>query len=90
MNIPLDVIEAMEQEAAMNLRDSIDFEVTANTLVSMGWTNVIVDFPLDDTNKDREMAVWADANCSGKCYHRYGRWVFELESDAVLFKLKWA
>lgn len=86
MNIPLDVLEAMEQEAAMGLRDSIDFEVTANTLVSMGWTDVIIDRLI---NRE-EVDSWAEANCAGQRYHRNGRWVFELKSDAVLFKLKWA
>lgn len=86
MNIPLDILEAMEQEAAMGLRDSIDFEVMANALVSMGWTDVIIDRSIDR----QEVNAWVKDNCVGYQRHRNGRWVFELESDAVLFKLKWA
>ena len=86
MNIPLDVLEAMEQEAAMSLRESIDFEVTANILTAIGWTDVIIDRLIDR----EEVDSWAEANCAGQRHHHNGRWVFELESDAVLFKLKWA
>lgn len=89
MNIPLDILEAMEQESAMNLRESIDFEVMANILISSGWTDVIIDFRLADTNKHQEIIAWTDSNCLGRFEHRHGRWLFERESDAVLFKLKW-
>lgn len=86
MNIPLDVLEEMEQQAAMSLRESIDFEILADTLVAIGWSNVVID-RLTDRG---EINSWIDSNCSGKYKHRNGRWVFELESDAVLFKLKWS
>lgn len=85
MNIPLDILESMEQQAAQSLRESIDFEVTAIILVSMGWTDVIIDRLINREEVNR----WVETNCVGHQRHRNGRWVFELESDAVLFKLKW-
>jgi transposase len=91
MNIPLDVLESMEQQAAQSLRESIDFEVLADVLVNgCGWTDVVIDLPFAGTDREKEIIQWVNANCSGKCDHRYGRWVFELAADAVLFKLKWA
>ena len=85
MNIPLDILESMEQQAAQSLRESIDFEILANVLVTIGWSDVVI-----DRLTDREaINSWVEANCLGKYKHRNGRWVFELESDAVLFKLKW-
>ena len=89
MNIPLETLESMEQQAAQSLRESIDFEVTADVLVDTGWTDVVIDLMFAGTDREKEITQWVDDNCLGKCYHRYGRWVFELESDAVLFKLKW-
>lgn len=86
MNIPLDVLEAMEQQAAQSLRESIDFEVLADILVAAGWTDVIIDRLIDR----EEVDSWVEANCLGKSEHRNGRWVFELESDATLFALRWS
>lgn len=84
-NIPLDILESMEQQAAMELRKSIDFEVLADILVAAGWTDVVIDRLCDR----KEVNIWVEANCLGKSEHRNGRWVFELEQDALLFKLKW-
>ena len=86
MNIPLDILEAMEQEAAMNLRKSIDFEVIAGMLAAQGW--IVVDIPHNFHND--EVCQWVNQTVQGQHQHHNKRWVFERESDAVLFKLKWA
>ena len=90
MNIPLETLESMEQQAAQSLRESIDFGVTANILITIGWTDVGIDLMFAGTDREKEITQWVNDNCSGKCFHRYGRWVFELAADAVLFKLKWS
>jgi transposase len=91
MNIPLDVLESMEQQAAQSLRESIDFEVLADVLVTgCGWTDVVIDLMFAGTDREKEITQWAEDNCAGLHKHHYGRWVFELAADAVLFKLKWA
>lgn len=73
---------------ANEMQRSIDWEIKAGMLETIGWTRVEV---LTSTIEEHlEMLLWAKRNSKQSVNNRHDVFLFEDEEDAIMFKLKWA
>ena len=73
---------------AEEMRKDIDFGAWANTLTDAGWYRVDISRLIDNKHAI-DMRIWAESNCQWDFKHEGCTWVFQSESDAMWFKLKW-
>lgn len=82
-------IEAAVSKATQELADEIDFSLLADLYKATGW--VEVDFnPHQRADLAHAIKEWIRTKCKGPCHSRGRRFLFQEESDAVNFVLKWA
>lgn len=91
-NLNLDQYPDLVAEAARNcakqLQEEIDWSIICDMLESMGWH--IIEFePQMPEAEAYKIKDWIDKNCKGKVQSKFDKFVFEQESDAVNFVLKW-
>jgi hypothetical protein len=67
----------------------IDFEILADVMCRFGWHLVELD-RYTDNHHAIDVREWVADNCSGEHRSHGAAWLFEQQSDAVLFKLRWA
>jgi hypothetical protein len=87
------MMKTLEQEiidyTATEMSRNMDWEILADVRCRMGWYRIDLDC-LQDNQHAVDISWWLNENCVGK-YHRNGRYfLFNEQSDAVLFKLRWA
>jgi|APCry1669189567_1035234.scaffolds.fasta_scaffold27826_2 hypothetical protein len=85
-------ITNLEKEMADSLgkefQKTMDFEIMADIMVDMrGYVRLEIDYGPNQRWDD--VIAWVGNNCSGEYQEHNGTWIFELEEDAVLFRLKW-
>ncbi len=85
-----DIIDEAVNNASERLAEHIDFEILKDVLIkSCGWH--YVELPTLGSNRRAfDISEWAHAECSGNWKHQGRHWLFELEDDAILFKLTWS
>ena len=84
MNIEQQIIE----ELGTQMQSEIDKEILWGMLVGIGWTRVLL--PRFDSREHAvDVLYWLDANCKNPYERKGGEVIFEQESDAVNFILKW-
>ena len=79
--------DEITESLAEEFRKTEEFEILCDIMCRYGWQVVQVD--LYQPDEEAQLIKWAQANCEGEWRERTGRWLFELGSDATIFKLKW-
>lgn len=80
-----DLAELMAQEIAKER----DAEVLYQLYKTIGWLEINL-HKWCDRDEASEIYCWCRDHLTGKHYYMGGGWLFELESDAVLFALRWS
>lgn len=83
-----DIIEETVKRAAKELQEEMDFSILADMFKKNGWVEVEFS-PYRSFTEAGEIKGWLEQNCKGHRISRSKRWLFEKESDAVNFILKW-
>jgi glutathione synthase/RimK-type ligase-like ATP-grasp enzyme len=85
MNLEQELTESLAKE----FRKTMDFDLMCDIMVDVrGY--VVVEVNYGPTQHWSDVMAWADSTCSGEYKEHNGKWLFELEEDATMFKLKWA
>lgn len=78
----------MMEKLSREMSTSIDFSILCDSLVTVGWTVVEVDY----SHKQRwdDVMSWADENLVDDFQEHAGKWLIKDAKDAIMFKLRWA
>lgn len=83
---------SLEEQIISDLADemmrSTDFEIFADMMVQEGWTRVEISKIIDNYHAI-DMRMWSEEHCQSEFKHNGRTWIFQSESDAMWFKLKW-
>lgn len=82
-SVEQDIIEA----AGNHMAAEIDFEILTGFLIQLGWVKVVL-LPMTWEN-GALIDLWVEQNIKGKFETMGLVWVFEKQSDANWFKLRW-
>lgn len=85
----MDLEEEILTELGSQISQDIDFEIISNLLMEIGWTRISFS-PVHDGEQCFAIKQWLDDNCKGRVNSRGSVWLFEQESDAVNFSLRWS
>lgn len=84
------IIDAMVQRAAKEFQEEMDFTILADMFSRSGWTEI----EFDPWQKTPEYAYaikdWLQDHCKGPVHSRGKRFLFQEESDAINFVLRWS
>ena len=83
-----DLIEETVKRAAKEFQEEMDWSILADLYKETGWVEIEFN-PIRPTNQAYEISRWLEKNCKGHRTSRGKRFLFQLESDAVNFVLKW-
>ena len=75
-------------ELGTQMQSEIDREILWGMLKGMGWTRVMISVPQDNEHAV-DITHWLKEKCQGAYERRGADFIFENESDAVNFILKW-
>lgn len=78
--------EILDAQAAAFTK-AIDDEIIVSLLESNGWKTVAID--VWRNYAEDEINNWCKKHLAGKTYNAASIWVFESDSDATAFALKW-
>ncbi len=84
MNLEDEIAKTMSEEIAKE----IDFEVLSGMLVSLGWKKVILT-RFFSRKHAINILMWCEENIKHPFEHHGSTFVFQDQSDAVNFTLKW-
>ncbi len=83
-----DLVERIQEEQSKMLMQEIDREVLWGMLQEIGWSRVMLPWPVTmDTLK--EIHTWVDENTKGGHQRSRNDFLFENDDDAMWFKLRW-
>ena len=82
-----DLQEQITAELSEQMCSDIDFEVLAGILVDTGWHRVVL-APMTKEHSD-SVDQWIVDHVTGHYNNRGLVWIFERQSDAVMFTLRW-
>lgn len=80
------MIDEFVAKAAKELHEDMDFSILADLYKSSGWTEI--DF--DPYQRPEAIKAWLKYNCKGHRISRGRRFLFQDQSDAVNFVLRWS
>ena len=83
-----DIIDETVRRAAKELQEEMDFSLLADLYKESGWTEISFN-PWWKDEAASVMKQWLEANCKGHRMSRGKRFLFQYESDAINFVLKW-
>jgi hypothetical protein len=83
-----DLQEQILEEKAKALADEIDAEVLRGMLVGIGWHQVVVPWVMTH-EQSTEVDVWVSKRVKGRFWNRGLVWLFEEDTDAMWFKMRW-
>jgi hypothetical protein len=75
-------------ESSKRMAESIDFGIISDMLVAIGWTKVVLTPMTHETSTAIDQ--WIDTKIKGRHKTLGLVWIFENQSDAVNFTLRWA
>ena len=76
-------------EFAKEITEEFDFQIMAEILTSVGWTEVFAKHDKYPPDVCYNMLVWLQDNCKGAYKNRGKHWIFERAQDAAWFSLRW-
>jgi hypothetical protein len=79
-------IDEAVKRSAKELHDEIDFSILADLYKKNGWTEV--DF--NPYRRHEAIKEWLKNNCKGHRISRGRRFLFQDQSDAINFVLRWS
>ena len=82
-----ELYEQYMEEAAKKLADDIDAEIMRDMLRESGWHEAVLS-PMTWETSDA-VDLWIHKNVKGNHWNRGLVWLFENESDAMWFKIRW-
>lgn len=81
----------LEAELSKTLREEIDWEVMIDLLTEMGWSRIEINWPERMRENDaHQIKEWCRANLHGHYKGRGQTWLFEKQTDATMFALRWS
>ena len=80
--------EQMLEEAARKLAEDIDAEVFRGLLRDTGWHEVVLSWVMTH-EVSKEIDEWVERKIKGNHWNRGLVWLFEDDTDAMWFKLRW-
>jgi hypothetical protein len=84
-----DIEKELAESLGQEFQKTMDFELMADIMVEFRkYTRLEIDYGPDKHWSD--VIAWVGNNCVGDYQEHNGTWIFELEKDATIFKLKWA
>lgn len=83
-----DLVEAAAKDCIKRIQEEIDWSIICDMLESLGWHAIEFEPQMPDA-EGHEIKEWLNNNCKGKVESRFDKFVFEKESDAVNFVLRW-
>lgn len=83
-NLEKEIIE----ELGTKMQSEIDREILWGMLVGLGWTRVMIS-RFTDNRHAIDITDWLEHNCKNAFEHSGKDFIFEQETDAVNFILKW-
>ena len=92
MNKDLDLVNDMLEQlsaglVAHELKKDVDFDVVATIFQECGY--ILVETDYGPGRRWHDVITWVDANHTGNFQEHRGKWLFEFEKDAIMFKLRW-
>lgn len=81
-------IDELVKNAAREFQEQMDFSILADLFKEDGW----VEIKFNPRRVDIEASAikeWLEQNCKGNRMSLDNRWLFQNETDAVMFALKW-
>ena len=84
-----DIIDETVRRAAKEFQEEMDWSILANLYKESGWVEIEFN-PIRPTNQAYEISRWLEKNCKGHRTSRGKRFLFQYESDAVNFVLRWS
>lgn len=79
----------MTETLSKDIAEEIDWEILAGIFKECGWVTISFN-PVRSAEEAHKIRQWLDTNCKGHRRSRGNNFMFELESDAVNFSLRWS
>ena len=79
--------EQVLNDLAQDMQASMDFDVLADVLISVGWTRLEIRYHSNQTWL--EMHNWADDVFVDEFLEHKGHWLIKSSKDATMFALRW-
>lgn len=73
--------------AAKDLQKDVDFDVVCEIFQECGY--ILVKTEYGPERRWDDVVAWVDTNHTGNFQEHRGKWLFEFEEDAIMFKLRW-
>lgn len=83
-----DLVERIQEEQAKQLMQEMDREIMWGMLADIGWTRVMLPWPVTFENL-KEIHAWVDQNVKAGYQKNRTDFIFENDDDAMWFKLRW-
>ncbi len=80
--------EDLENELARVLQEEIDAEIMRGFLVEAGWQEVVLGWIMTH-EQSQEVDEWVSRKIKGKHWTRGLVWLFENDTDAMWFRMRW-
>jgi len=80
--------EELEAELAKTLQEEIDAEVMRELLKDVGWHEVTLQWIMTH-EQSQEVDEWVSRKTKGKHWTRGLVWLFENDTDAMWFRMRW-
>jgi len=81
-------IDDLVRNAAKEFQEQMDFNILANLFKEDGWVEIEFN-PRRVAVEASAIKEWLEQNCKGNRMSLGNRWLFQNETDAVMFVLKW-
>jgi hypothetical protein len=86
-------MSTIEDKIIKDLSDEIsaqiDWEILEGVFKECGWVTITFN-PIQSDYKTFLIREWLEENCKGHRRSRGNKFMFELESDAINFSLRWS
>ena len=80
--------EMMLEESARQLAEEIDAEIMRGMFKEMGWSEVVIPWVMTH-EVSQEVDDWVRQKTKGEFWNRGLVWLFENDTDAMWFKMRW-
>ena len=84
MGLKEDILDEITKDYAKK----IDWDIVADCLVDVGWTNVKLN-RFHSNEEAVDINIWLEENCTGEWKNLSTRYIFKKKQDAEWFILRW-